>query len=104
MNQLDIFQSKEDALLALEIARKEYLVRARVVAERLSKRLSCRFGVRALVTVDNVRAYCPPPQDIDPRVMGAIFNTPDWEATGYIKSTRKTCHGRPIAQFRYVGS
>ncbi len=96
MNQLDIFQTKEDALEALEIARKEYLVRAREAAK------SPLMG--RVVTVDDVRQICPPPKDIDPRVMGAIFNTPDWEATGYIKSTRKTCHGRPIAQFRYVGS
>ncbi len=100
MNQLDIFETREDALEALEIARKEYLVKARGWAKWLS-------GVRShslLVTVDEVRKLCPPPDDIDPRVMGAIFNTSDWEWAGYIKSRRKACHGRPIAQFRYVGS
>ncbi len=100
MNQFDIFETKEAALEALEIARKEYLVRAR----RAAKTYAIYLGPPRLVTVDDVRKECPPPPNVDPRVMGAIFNTPDWETVGYIRSARKACHTRPIAQFRYVGS
>lgn len=87
-------ETKEDALEALERARSEYLTAARAVAYRL--------GASREVTVDDVRKYCPPPKEIDGRVMGAIFNTPDWEHSGYTRSTRATCHKRPISKFRRV--
>jgi len=46
--------------------------------------------------------YCgasPPPESIDPRVMGAIFNRSDWEAVEFVNSHRRTCHKRPIRRF-----
>lgn len=89
-----VFKTKEDALEALEIARRDYLEEARAAALTLKHKR---------ITIDDVRELCPPPESIDPRVMGAVFNTPDWEAVGYVRSKRTTCHKRPIAQFQYVG-
>ncbi len=99
MNQLDIFQTKEDALQALEIARKEYLVKARAIAIKLAK------DQDGLVTAHDVREVCPPPTDIDRRVMGAVLNTPDWEPCGFIENPRDGWgYNHPVRQFRYVGS
>ena len=90
------FETKEDAFDALEQARAEWLAKARATAETLGR-------LKGVVTVDDVRAECPPPAAVDPRVMGAIFRGDQWEADGYVRSTRRECHKRPIAQFRWVG-
>lgn len=87
------FPSKEMALDALEQTRVDYLWGARMYAAMLAR-------TQEYVTVDDVRVFWPPPPNIDPRVMGAIFRTNDWEHGGYVNSTRATCHKRPIAQFR----
>lgn len=71
---------------------KEWLEEARVVAEKLGSSGS-------LVDVNMVRDVVPPPEDIDPRIMGAIFRTKQWKKIGYVNSGRATCHNRPIAQF-----
>ena len=86
---------RDEALLHLERTRVEYLRRAREVAARLSN------GGRRPVSVDDVRQSCPPPEGIDGRVMGAVFNTPEWMPCDYINSTRTECHGRPIRRFTY---
>lgn len=89
--------SRDDVLARLERIRKEYIAQARVAAEMIAaeKDDTC--------TVDDVRAVCPPPEHVDGRVMGAIFNTPEWEFVQYERSRRDICHKRPIARFRYVG-
>jgi hypothetical protein len=71
----------------------DWLSEARAVAERLGED-------GRLVTVNDVRDQCPPPPDVDPRVMGALLRKPQWELVNYVRSTRSTCHGRPVGQFR----
>lgn len=85
------------ALRILEESRQAYLMGARDIAEQIA-----RHG-DGTCTVDSVREKCPPPKEIDGRVMGAIFNTADWEHLGYVRSDRVTCHKRPISRFRFVG-
>lgn len=87
---------REQALDMFEEHRSDWLSQARLVAAELG-----RHG--ALITVNMVRQRCPPPADIDPRVMGAIFRAPVWVAAGFVQSNRKTCHARPIRQFRMRG-
>jgi hypothetical protein len=78
----------------LEEARAEYLATARAVARKL-------LSVRDTITVNDVRAIAPPPAGIDGRVMGVLFKSKEFEATGdFIRSTRGECHGRPIQKFR----
>lgn len=87
------FPTKEEAFDALEFARSEFLSSARAVARQLG-----RDGQP--VTVDQVRIHGPKlPSGVDGRVYGAIFLREEWKAVGYIKSSRKTCHNRPICQF-----
>jgi hypothetical protein len=74
-------------------ARGQWLARARQAARNLAAQ-------RGSVTIDEVRAVCPPPDDVDPRVMGAVFKRAEFELVDYIESRRKVCHGRHIGIFR----
>lgn len=89
-------ETKEEAMQALETSRSEWLGKARAAAVSLA-----RDG-RA-ITVNDVRPVAPTlPDDVDPRVWGAVFNTPDWEFVRYVPSLRRTSHNRPVAQHRLV--
>ena len=83
----------EDWLSLLETHRPDYLTLARDAARKL-------LAERPSITINDVREVCPPPADIDPRVMGAVFRHADFEATGeFVLSSRATCHRRPIQRF-----
>lgn len=83
-----------DWLKVHELTKPEYLAEARATAIRL-------LETHDSITVNDVRELCPPPSSMDPRVMGAIFRTADFEATGeFVLSSRSTCHKRPIQKFR----
>lgn len=78
----------------LEAYHGDYLTAARAVARELAAK-------RDSITVNDVRKLCPVPEDKDPRVLGALFRHRDFEATGeFVRSSRKTCHNRPIQRFR----
>lgn len=79
----------------LEVHRALWLAQARTVALELGK------DGREL-TVDDIREVCPIPAEFDPRVMGAVFRTPEWERLGYVQSRRRLCHNRPIRVFRRI--
>ena len=83
-----------DWLKLLEEHRPDYLSLARDAARKL-------LSERDSITINDVRDICPPPSDIDPRVMGAVFRHADFEATGeFVLSSRNTCHRRPIQKFK----
>jgi len=90
--------NRDDALRILEDSRKSYLMDARGIAEEIAR------NGDGTCTVNNVRERCPPPEELDGRVMGAIFSTSDWEHLGYERSDRAACHKRPISRFRFVGN
>lgn len=52
------------------------------------------------ITTDDIHKHCPIPDGIDPRVMGAVFAGHKWRKIGYVQSTRKACHSRPIGVFQ----
>jgi hypothetical protein len=84
----------EDEVLPLfNQTRDDYLSLARRVALMLHKRL------QRPISVDDVRAVVPPPSEWDGRLMGAVFKTEDWTWVAYERSTRSTCHKRPISTF-----
>ena len=85
-------QLKDEALGRLELHRQEYLTSAREAA------ITLYMLKQVPITVDDIRKTCPPPPDIDPRVMGAVFKQ-DWVAVGYTQSKRKVNHGRVIRTF-----
>jgi hypothetical protein len=73
--------------------RRAWLMQARSAARSIAMK-------RGSVTIDEVREHCPPPDDADPRVMGAVFKRDEFELIDYIESRRKACHGRHIGIFR----
>lgn len=90
-NQGDLFATEIQPLF--EEYRANYLQIARDAARQLAT-------AQGQVTIDQVRERCPPPEGVDPRVMGAVFRTSEFELVGYAKSGRATCHNRPIGIFR----
>lgn len=82
----------EEILPLYEVSRPAWLANARAVALRLGMN-------GAHVSVDDVRRLCPPPPDVDQRVMGAVFCRPDWVRVGDRTSGRVTCHHRRISMF-----
>lgn len=81
-----------EALPGFERTRAEFLAKARRVALQLGKK-------GRAVTINDVRVLCPPPENIDPRIMGAVFRTQDWDRLDYVSTNRRACHGRPVAVF-----
>lgn len=55
---------------------------------------------KGAVTIDDVREVCPPPEDADPRIMGAVFHGGEFVRVGFEVSARRACHGRMIGLFR----
>lgn len=77
------------------MTRDEYLAWAR----RYVLTLGARFPHR-LFTVNDVRDKHPPPEGVDPRIMGRIFTSDHWVKVDYVPSGRAVNNNRPIARFR----
>jgi len=90
-------QSKQIVMELFEDTRREFLENCRWIARRIAKENGGR------VTIDDVREQVTTPENVDPRVYGAVFNTDEWEKVGYTNTTRQSSHGRPIAIFRFKG-
>lgn len=86
---------KQEVLPLFEQGRADWLVKARAAARKIAIE-------RGTVTIDDVRDVCPPPDGVDPRVMGAVLRAPAFEVIKYQKSSRRECHNRPVAVFRLI--
>lgn len=86
-------EAKETILDTLESRRHAYIAQARAVARKLYAEIG------GPVSVVDVRAKCPPPEEFDPRVLGAVFRKPEWRKVGYAASCRKICHNRFVSLF-----
>jgi hypothetical protein len=86
-------QFEQYVLPIFEQHRADWLASARSVA-----RLMGMDGTP--ITIDMVRAKCPPPRGVDPRVMGAVFKRSEWENCGYVRGFRTASHARPVALFK----
>lgn len=91
----DLFE--QGILPIFEQHRAEWLERARAEARLIGTR-------QREVTINDVRAVCPPPAGVDPRVMGAVFLRSEWELLRHQRSQRAACHNRPVGVFRLKGS
>lgn len=71
-------------------------------AQDTARRLSDEHG---WTSIEQVReAVGSPPADVDPRVLGAVFRPrKQWKCLRIVNSARRTCHGRPVGIWRYVG-
>lgn len=91
------FQTRDEALDALKIARADWLVEARAAAYSLA--LS-RQGQTCCS--DDIWQLCPPPPEADPRCMGPLFLEQHWQKAYMRPSMRPECHKRPIQVWRLV--
>lgn len=86
---------RDRALDLLESRRANYVIRARAAAADIY----ARTGGQP-ISVDDIRAECPPPAEIDGRVMGSILRPREgWRFDGMVKSERGLNHGKWIAKF-----
>ena len=90
----EIFE--KDILPLFEAARGPWISKARDAARRLA-------AEKGEITVNDVRAVCPPPDDADPRIMGSVFLKREFVRVGFKASSRDACHGRMIGVFRLRG-
>ena len=103
-DQSDLFRKgptgaelRDQALRKLEYHEQPWLGRARAaMVELLSD------GMRN-VSSDDVWAYCPPPADAHPSVMGTVFKGGLFIMTGWRASTRPSAHARVIRTYRLRG-
>lgn len=79
-----------------EQTRSDWLTEARAAARKIA-------AENGEVNINEVRAICPPPKDIDGRVMGAVFTRKEFVRIGFQNSDRKECHGRPVCIFALKG-
>ena len=95
MNNLALY---EQYILPLQhAAHGDWLENARACARTLAR----TYGE---TTIDAVRSIFPPPPGVDGRIMGAVFKpSKDWVCTGYRRSERGECNGRPIGVWRLRG-
>ena len=90
--------SVSEILLRLSHVRATYLSAARKAAMKIAA-----GSIDGTVTIDDVRDVCPPPNNIDPRVMGAVFMEKGvWQKLGWENSVRPACHHRPIQRFKLI--
>jgi hypothetical protein len=55
------------------------------------------------VSSDDVWRYCPPPADVHPSCMGAVFKDDRFCVTGWRASTRPSAHARVIRTYCLKG-
>ena len=76
-----------------ETGKMQWLASARAAARRIARE-------KGTVTIAEVRECCPPPADVDPRVMGAVMQPREFQLIKFVESRRKACHGRHIGLFK----
>jgi hypothetical protein len=76
--------------------KSDWIFKARDAARRLATE-------RGQITINDVRGVCPPPEDADPRIMGAVFLKREFERVGFAASSRDACHHRTIGVFKLRG-
>lgn len=90
-DQMSLFEA--NILPRFEQYRDDWLAAARHAAR-------CIAATKGEITVNDVREIVPPPEGKDPRVMGAVFKSSEWDVVRYERSSRGVCHNRPIAVFK----
>jgi hypothetical protein len=88
---------RDEAFERLE--RKRANARYYAIARPIAEAIYARTGGKP-ITVDDVRAECPPGEDVSPTAMGRLFRFSEWRVLPeQVNSERTTCHTRKIAKF-----
>lgn len=87
-----------DAVLAdLEKRRWAYIEQARRYAVDFAR----RWGV---VSINNVREGCPPPADVPPAALGAVFKERKvWQVVSFCLAEHPAAHARVVRVYKLKG-
>lgn len=92
---MDVFET--EILPLFEEHRADWLTQARETAVRIAT-----HDPQRMCDIERVRRECPPPPEVNPNVMGAVFRGKkggQWDLVGYKKSKRKSSHGRRVGVY-----
>lgn len=89
----------EDVAPRVEVQKFNAAAGARWVEEARDAAVAIA-NVRDEVTSDDVWQACPPPADVDGRLLAGVFNRREWEIVGYRHSVRGRNAARQIAVWR----
>ncbi|MGR8918015.1 MAG: hypothetical protein ACU85V_00230 [Gammaproteobacteria bacterium] len=96
----DAIAAKHEAVDRVEAGREQYVERAVAELDRM-----LRVEGRAFVTSEAVRARCPIPEGVEPRVLGAVIREAQ-RRLGLVRVGWETgrAHARPIARWALIGA
>ena len=86
-------ENKQQVMDLFNKTRSEFLSSCRWVAIRIAQKNG------GFVNIDEVREQVITPDGVNPKVYGAVFADGQFEKSGYVITTRKSSHGRPISSW-----
>jgi len=90
-------QIRDAVLDDLEMRRRAYIERARRYAVEHAR----RWGV---VSINHVRAGCPPPADVPPAALGAVFRERNvWQVVSFCLAEHPAAHARVVRVYKLKG-
>lgn len=90
-------QIRDAVLDDLEKRRWAYITKARRFAADFAR----RWGV---VSINDVRDGCPPPADVPPAALGAVFKERDvWVAVSFTLANHPAAHARVVRVYKLKG-
>lgn len=90
-------QIRDSVLDDLEKRRWAYIKRAREFAVDFAR----RWGV---VSINNVREGCPPPADVPPAALGAVFKERNvWQVVSFCLAEHPAAHARVVRVYKLKG-
>ena len=95
MNLEQGIQRRDEALDTLKAKNAEYIQKARSSAFQLLKNKQAK-GDAEVVCADDIWEICPPPPEINPKVMGAVLSSKYFSPAGFTRTKRPQAHARPI--------
>lgn len=81
---------RDAGIAAVAYGNEDWIDEARALAVQIATE-------RGRVSSDDIWERLPPPETVDPRVMGAVFHRSRFKRVGFAISKRPACHSRPIA-------
>jgi hypothetical protein len=89
-------QIRDRVLAELEQRRASYVNKARAFAVDFAR----RWGV---VSINDVRNGCPPPADVPPAALGAVFKQRIWTVVSFTQANHPAAHARIVRVYKLKG-
>jgi hypothetical protein len=86
-------EERDAVMAAFEARAMEFLDQARTFAAH-------RARLAGAVSINDVRACVPVPQDIHPNVLGAVFRTNQFQPIGWEQAVHRSAHARAVRVYK----